>query len=123
MRAGATAYVAKSSPAKALAEAVDEAASAEPFVDPAARSSVDPSLALTRRQREILQLFANGYSPADVARRLGLSGETVRTHTRRRCWRAWRRGTARTRWRSVSATASSTIGGSSTARVEDPRCS
>lgn len=81
MSAGATAYVAKSSPAKALAEAVDAAASAERFVDPAARPGV-PSVALTRRQREILQLFADGHSTADVARRLGLSGETVRTHTK-----------------------------------------
>jgi DNA-binding NarL/FixJ family response regulator len=82
MNAGATAYVAKSSPAQALAEAVDAAASAETFVDPAARSSADPTAALTRRQREILQLFADGHSTADVARRLGLSGETVRTHTK-----------------------------------------
>lgn len=81
MSAGATAYVAKSSPAQALAEAVEAAASAEPFVDPAARVAV-ASVALTRRQREILQLFADGHSTADVARRLGLSGETVRTHTK-----------------------------------------
>jgi DNA-binding NarL/FixJ family response regulator len=81
MSAGASAYVAKSSPAHALAEAVEAAASAERFVDPAARAAV-PTVALTRRQREILQLFADGHSTADVARRLGLSGETVRTHTK-----------------------------------------
>jgi DNA-binding NarL/FixJ family response regulator len=81
MSAGATAYVAKSSPAQALAEAVEAAASAERFVDPAARAGVS-GVALTRRQREILQLFADGHSTADVARRLGLSGETVRTHTK-----------------------------------------
>jgi DNA-binding NarL/FixJ family response regulator len=81
MSAGATAYVAKSSPAQALAEAVEAAASAERFVDPAA-SAVVSAVALTRRQREILQLFADGHSTADVARRLGLSGETVRTHTK-----------------------------------------
>jgi DNA-binding NarL/FixJ family response regulator len=81
MSAGATAYVAKSSPSKALAEAVEAAASAERFVDPAARAGL-PTVALTRRQREILQLFADGHSTADVARRLGLSGETVRTHTK-----------------------------------------
>lgn len=81
MSAGATAYVAKSSPSQALAEAVEAAASAERFVDPAARKGV-ANLALTRRQREILQLFADGHSTADVAHRLGLSGETVRTHTK-----------------------------------------
>jgi DNA-binding NarL/FixJ family response regulator len=81
MSAGANAYVAKSSPAGALAEAVEAAASAERFVDPAARAGGN-EVSLTRRQREILQLFADGHSTADVARRLGLSGETVRTHTK-----------------------------------------
>ena len=38
--------------------------------------------ALTRRQREILQLYADGNSTARVARNLGLSAETVRTHTK-----------------------------------------
>ena len=37
IRAGATAYVVKSSPVEALSEAVDAAAESERFVDPAAR--------------------------------------------------------------------------------------
>jgi two-component system NarL family response regulator len=78
--AGATAYVAKSSPVDALSTAVDAAAKAESFVDPAAGAVSGP--ALTRRQREILQELADGHSTADVARRLGVSGETVRTHTK-----------------------------------------
>ena len=40
------------------------------------------SLALTRRQREILQLYANGLSTEDAAKHLGLSTETIRTHTK-----------------------------------------
>jgi DNA-binding NarL/FixJ family response regulator len=81
IRAGATAYVVKSSPVEALHSAVEAAAESERFVDPAAsRSRGGP--ALTRRQRQILQLYADGQSTARVAKRLGLSAETVRTHTK-----------------------------------------
>jgi two-component system, NarL family, response regulator len=80
--AGATAYVAKSSPAESLAQAVEAAASAETFVDPAAKARHRSRVGLTRRQREILQLFSDGHSTARVAKRLGLSTETVRTHTK-----------------------------------------
>jgi two-component system, NarL family, response regulator len=81
IKAGATAYVIKSSPVEALYRAVDAAAESERFVDPAAgRSRGTP--ALTRRQRQILQLYADGQSTAQVAKRLGLSAETVRTHTK-----------------------------------------
>ena len=37
---------------------------------------------LTRRQREILQLYADGLSTDDVAGKLGLSTETIRSHTK-----------------------------------------
>jgi len=81
--AGATAYVAKSSPAQALTRAVDAAAEAETYVDPAAGSGAQlnrPSL--TWRQRQILQMIADGHSTSVAAKRLGLSAETVRTHTK-----------------------------------------
>jgi DNA-binding NarL/FixJ family response regulator len=91
--AGATAYVAKSSPVNALTEAVEAAAQAERFVDPAAgHIAGDPTL--TRRQREILQHLADGHSTTGVARRLGLSGETVRTHTKAALARLEARGRA-----------------------------
>ncbi len=79
--AGATAFVAKSSPSESLEQAVDAAAEAERFVDPAAKK-VNGAAGLTKRQREILQLYADGLSTAAVAKRLGLSTETVRTHTK-----------------------------------------
>jgi DNA-binding NarL/FixJ family response regulator len=79
--AGATAFVAKRSPADALRRAVEAAAASEQFVDPAARNGRGPH-AITRRQREILQLFADGNSTAEVSAQLGLSTETVRTHTK-----------------------------------------
>ena len=79
--AGATAYVAKSSPTESLALAIDAAADAERFVDPEAKSP-NGVAGITRRQREILQLYADGLSTATVAKRLGLGTETVRTHTK-----------------------------------------
>lgn len=78
--AGAMAYVAKSSAVEALTDAVDAAAHAERFVDPAAAGAEETGL--TRRQREILQLLADGHSTADAAHNLGLSAETIRTHTK-----------------------------------------
>jgi DNA-binding NarL/FixJ family response regulator len=83
IKAGATAYVAKSSPAEALDRAVDAAAEAESFVDPAADNGAPrDASALTKRQREILQMIADGNSTSNTAKRLGLSAETVRTHTK-----------------------------------------
>lgn len=84
MRAGARAFVAKSSPARELTRAVEAAAESETFIDPAAmpagRSPVAPTL--TKRQRQILQSFADGNSTGQTAKSLGVSEETVRTHTK-----------------------------------------
>jgi DNA-binding NarL/FixJ family response regulator len=82
IEAGATAFVAKSSPPQNLEQAVDAAAESETFVDPAAGSGRGAGPLLTRRQREILQLYADGQPTAAVANTLGLSAETVRTHTK-----------------------------------------
>ncbi|MGI9556867.1 MAG: LuxR C-terminal-related transcriptional regulator [Solirubrobacterales bacterium] len=80
--AGATAFVAKDSPANELKRAVDAAADDEEFVDPAAEPTLRRGRTLTRRQREILQHYADGDSTDSTARLLGLSPETVRTHTK-----------------------------------------
>ena len=83
IRAGARAYVWKRSPAQELSRAVEAAADAETFVDPAAAPGADRNNSpLTRRQREILQLFADGHSTDRAARALGVSPETVRTHAK-----------------------------------------
>jgi DNA-binding NarL/FixJ family response regulator len=79
---GATAYVCKTSPAGEFGRAVDAAAEAERFLDRAVQPATGRGGALTRRQREILQLYADGHSTAATAKRLGLSPETVRTHTK-----------------------------------------
>jgi DNA-binding NarL/FixJ family response regulator len=82
LTAGATAFVAKSSPSESLEHAVDAAADAHNYVDPATHGNGNGGRGLTRRQREILQHFADGRSTAEVADRLGLSTETIRTHTK-----------------------------------------
>jgi two-component system, NarL family, response regulator len=81
MQAGAAAYVARTAGPAELRRAVDAALSEQTFVDP----DVPPKGSrgkLTRRQREILQLLANGESTTVAARRLDVSEETVKTHTK-----------------------------------------
>jgi DNA-binding NarL/FixJ family response regulator len=81
MDAGATSYAAKSSPCEQLEAAIDAAADQEPYISPDARPS-NGGGALTRRQRETLQHFADGRSTSEVAERLGVTTETIRTHTK-----------------------------------------
>ncbi|MGN6253624.1 MAG: response regulator transcription factor [Solirubrobacterales bacterium] len=81
MQAGACAYVARTAGPTELRRAVDAAIAQESFVDP----DVPPKGSrgkLTRRQREILQLLANGESTTVAARELDLGEETIKTHTK-----------------------------------------
>lgn len=81
LQAGANAYVARTSGPAELRRAVDAAVSQEKFVDP----DVPPKGSrgkLTGRQRQILQLLADGESVTVAARELDLSEETVKTHTK-----------------------------------------
>jgi DNA-binding NarL/FixJ family response regulator len=79
IQAGASAYVARTTCPTELRRAVDAAAAQESFVDPAVPPKGSRGK-LTRRQREILQLLANGESTTVAARELDLSEETVKTH-------------------------------------------
>jgi len=81
LQAGASAYVARTAGAEELARAVRAALDQDRFVDPAVPPSGSRGK-LTRRQREILQLLADGGSTSIAARELGLSEETVKTHTK-----------------------------------------
>jgi DNA-binding NarL/FixJ family response regulator len=66
--------------------AVDAAREGEFYVDPVLSSTIvldDGDRTLSARQREILQMLANGMQTDNVAEQLGLSTETVRTHTKR----------------------------------------
>jgi len=81
LQAGATAYVARTADPEEMAKAAWAALEQERFVDPAVPPSGSRGM-LTRRQREILQLLADGGSTAAAARELSLSEETVKTHTK-----------------------------------------
>jgi DNA-binding NarL/FixJ family response regulator len=81
LQAGASAYVARTATTELLMRAVNAALAQESFVDPAVPPPGSRGK-LTRRQREILQLLANGESTTVAARELGLSEETVKTHTK-----------------------------------------
>lgn len=81
LQAGASAYVARTAGAEEMARAVWAALEQQRFVDPAVPPSGSRGK-LTRRQREILQLLADGGSTVVAARELGLSEETVKTHTK-----------------------------------------
>jgi DNA-binding NarL/FixJ family response regulator len=79
LQAGASAYVARTAGPAELCRAVAAAAAQESYVDP----DVPPKGSrgkLTRRQRQILQLLADGESTTVAARELDLSEETVKTH-------------------------------------------
>jgi len=81
MQAGASAYVARTAGPEELRRAVEAAVEQESFVDPAVPPKGSRGK-LTRRQRQILQLLADGESTTVAARRLDLSEETVKTHTK-----------------------------------------
>ena len=86
LKAGVKGYVRKDSPPEDLVRAIRAAQSGEFYVDPALSSTIvleEGDRTLTARQREILQMLADGMQTEAVAKRLGLSTETVRTHTKR----------------------------------------
>jgi DNA-binding NarL/FixJ family response regulator len=86
LESGARGYILKEAPHETLLRAIEKVAAGETFVDPAlmsvltgARGGTD---VLTPREREILQLLADGMSNADVAGQLFISQETVKSHVR-----------------------------------------
>ena len=86
LKAGVKGYVRKDSPPEDLVRAVRAAREGNFYVDPALSSTIvleEGERTLTVRQREILQMLADGMQTEAVARKLGLSTETVRTHTKR----------------------------------------
>ncbi|HYN50948.1 MAG TPA: response regulator transcription factor [Thermoleophilaceae bacterium] len=86
LKAGVKGYVRKDSPSEDLIRAVEAARSGEFYVDPGLSSTIvleEGDRTLSARQREILQMLADGMQTDAVAQQLGLSTETVRTHTKR----------------------------------------
>jgi DNA-binding NarL/FixJ family response regulator len=86
LKAGVKGYVRKDSPSADLVRAIEAARIGEFYVDPGLSSTIvldDGDRTLSARQREILQMLADGMQTDAVAEKLGLSTETVRTHTKR----------------------------------------
>jgi DNA-binding NarL/FixJ family response regulator len=86
LESGAKGYILKEAPHQTLVRAIEKVAQGEGYVDPALMPAFltgkDSGVMLTSREREILQLLADGLSNADVAGKLFISQETVKSHVR-----------------------------------------
>jgi len=92
LRAGCAGYLLKRSAVSELEVAVRAVARGETYLSPAVSKQVvddyvgrtggstNPLDALTPRQREILQLVAEGHTSKEIGERLGLSFKTVEAH-------------------------------------------
>lgn len=93
LQSGAAGYVVKSAAADQLIEAIDAVSQGRSYVSPAishhvlravrnpgAERAVSPVESLSRREREVLQLVAEGLSAKEIAARLGLSVKTAEAH-------------------------------------------
>lgn len=97
LSAGASGFLLKSLPPEELIAAVRVAARGDALIDPSVTrrliarlaDSLAPSPApagldhLTAREREVLLLLAQAHNNAEIAARLGIGDETVKTHVSR----------------------------------------
>ncbi|HEX6642240.1 MAG TPA: response regulator transcription factor [Thermoanaerobaculia bacterium] len=94
LRSGAAGYLLKGSAVAELEVAIRAVARGETYLSPPVSKrvvddylnrtsgSTDSLAALTPRQREILQLVAEGHTSKEVAQRLGVSYRTIEVHRR-----------------------------------------
>ena len=86
--AGARGFVVKTSPTAHLIEALRTVAAGGSYVDPELapllfeREDLSPLTLLSPRERQTLNLLADGLTGQAIAERLFLSPETIRTHVR-----------------------------------------
>mgnify|MGYP002632808686 CR=1 FL=1 len=89
LRAGARAYVLKGVGVESLVDAIEAVHRGEVYLSAGVSeyvlagylaASAAPTDPLTDREREVLQLIAEGFTSAEIALRLGLSTKTVRNH-------------------------------------------
>jgi DNA-binding NarL/FixJ family response regulator len=98
LRAGASGFLLKDAPSEQLVAAVRSVAAGDALIDPsitrrlierfvqASRpSSIDPPQVkdLTRRERDVLRQIAQGLSNAEIAERLFVEENTIKTHVGR----------------------------------------
>jgi DNA-binding NarL/FixJ family response regulator len=101
--AGVRGFVLKEAPLQDLTRAVDMVAGGAVYVDPVlagvlASAESERLPQLTKREREVLRLLADGLTNEEIGKRLFLSPETVRTHVQK----AMRRLEADTRTQAVA---------------------
>lgn len=101
--AGVRGFVLKEAPLQDLTRAVDMVAGGAVYVDPVlagvlASAESERMPQLTKREREVLRLLADGLTNEEIGKRLFLSPETVRTHVQK----AMRRLEADTRTQAVA---------------------
>ncbi|KGM31023.1 hypothetical protein P409_29650 [Inquilinus limosus MP06] len=85
MQLGAAGFLSKSEPPERLLDVVAEVARGRmmfPFLDLGRAVAADPLACLTARERELLERLAEGLSNEGLARRFGLSPNTVKFHLR-----------------------------------------
>jgi len=85
LESGAKGYILKEAPHQTIVRAIQKVADGDGYVDPALMPALltkERENMLTAREREILQLLADGMSNADVASKLFISQETVKSHVR-----------------------------------------
>ena len=81
LEAGASGYVLKDSDADDVAAAIRAAHRGDLQLDPGvARQAMSPSTELTTREIEVLRLVGAGSANQEIARELGISERTARTH-------------------------------------------
>ena len=86
LESGARGYILKEASHATLVRAIEKVSEGGSYVDPALMPAFlegrDRDDLLTAREREILQLLADGMSNADAAEKLFISQETVKSHVR-----------------------------------------
>jgi DNA-binding NarL/FixJ family response regulator len=86
LRAGAVGYLLKDSEPQTLLNAVRSAASGSGPIDPRVTAALlapapqEPAAGLSPREREVLELVAQGMANKQIARRLGITERTVKAH-------------------------------------------
>lgn len=85
LAAGAAALVLKEAPLADLTRALDAVENGRSYVDAGVMRILGPATALTARELEVLALIADGLSHDEIGARLGIGGETVRTHMKKAC--------------------------------------